>query len=87
VAGKTVRGPLRVRYCGRGDLADCRASLWTALAGATAKLAAAQGADPEAWRADATKERIRFAPGLIPDTMRWTNRPTFQQVLEFDTTG
>ena len=45
---------------------------------------ATQGADPVAgWRPDATKERIRFAPGILQDTMRWTNRPTFQQVLSF----
>ena len=25
-----------------------------------------------------------FLPGLIPDTMRWANRPTFQQVNSFD---
>ena len=28
-------------------------------------------------------ERIKFTPGLQPLTMRWTNRPTFQQLLEF----
>ena len=42
-----------------------------------------QGPDPRLWRADATNERIKFTPGLIADTMRWTNRPTFQQVLRF----
>jgi hypothetical protein len=26
---------------------------------------------------------MKFAPGLIPDTMRWVNRPTFQGVYEF----
>ena len=31
----------------------------------------------------ATGERIHFQPGLIPYTMRWTNRPTFQQLMEF----
>ncbi len=31
----------------------------------------------------ARRIRQRFAPGLIPDTFRFTNRPTFQQVLEF----
>ena len=38
---------------------------------------------PNQWRADATKERIKFIPGLIPNTMRWTNRSTFQQAIEF----
>ena len=49
------------------------------------ELAAAQGTnDPSLWRKSATPERIVFqAPVVIPITMRWTNRPTFQQVLEF----
>ncbi len=41
------------------------------------------GPDVRAWHSDATKERIRFSSGLIQNTMRWTNRSTFQQVLEF----
>jgi hypothetical protein len=41
---------------------------------------AALGPDPAQWRT--TAARTSFAPGLIPDTMRATNRPTFQQVLE-----
>ena len=41
---------------------------------------AEQGPDPTEWRAQAT--RIKFQPGLQPDTMRWTNRPAFQQALE-----
>ena len=70
------------RFCGTGDLARCRADLWTALDAAGNELEAAQGADPSAWRADATAERIRFS-GFLPDTMRWANRPTFQQVVSF----
>ena len=35
---------------------------------------------PRGW---ATASRTGFQPGLIPNTMRTTNRPTFQQVLEF----
>jgi acyl-homoserine lactone acylase PvdQ len=70
------------KYCGNGDLSACSAALWQALDAAGNELAAAQGSDPSAWRADATRERIRFS-GFIPDTMRWTNRPTFQQVLVF----
>jgi acyl-homoserine lactone acylase PvdQ len=82
--GKPVKGPLRNRYCGGGDVTRCRADLWAALDAAGADLAAAQGPDPAAWRADATRERIRFLPGLLPYTMRYTNRPTgIQQVIEF----
>jgi len=83
--GRQVRGPLRTRFCGHGNLAVCAISLWAAIDGATAALEGAQGADVSAWRADATKERIRFAPGILPATMRWTNRPTFQQAISFST--
>jgi acyl-homoserine lactone acylase PvdQ len=75
-------GAFATRFCGGGDLGACRASLWAALDSAGAELAAAQGPDPVAWRADATGERIRFA-GFMPNTMRWSNRPTFQQVMTF----
>jgi acyl-homoserine lactone acylase PvdQ len=80
---RPVAGPYRTRFCGAGDLAACRASLWAALDGAAAELEAAQGADPARWRADAAAERIRFAGGLLPRTMRFANRPTFQQVFTF----
>ena len=84
VAGAPVRDPFAVRYCGLGDLQRCRESLWEALAAAGRQLEESQGTgDPAAWRADATKERIAFTPGLLPATMRWTNRPTFQQVISF----
>ena len=36
--------------------------------------------DPSAWRSAA--QRTGFVPGLLPNTIRSTNRPTFQQVLE-----
>ena len=82
--GKTVRGPLANSYCGLGDANVCRADLWAALEAAGVTLEAAQGADPAAWRADANRERIRFLPGLLPYTMRYTNRPSgIQQVIEF----
>jgi acyl-homoserine lactone acylase PvdQ len=84
VLGQRVRGRFNLRYCGRGSLSVCRASLWAALQGAAQALAAAQGPVASAWRADATLDRIDFQPGLIPNTMRWTNRPTFQQVLRFN---
>ena len=82
VLGRPVRAAYRTRFCGAGDLAACRASLWAALEAAGDELAAAQGPNPAAWRADATGERIRFS-GFLPNTMRWSNRPTFQQVVSF----
>jgi acyl-homoserine lactone acylase PvdQ len=68
------------------ELNDSRAPdpapLWAALDAAGRRLAAEQGPDPSQWRADATKERITF--GFLPLTARWTNRPTFQQVITFN---
>ena len=83
--GERVRDPYSRRYCGNGNLAACRASLWNALRAAADELAADQGPNPALWRADANPERIVFRPGLLgpANTMRWTNRPTFQQVVSF----
>jgi acyl-homoserine lactone acylase PvdQ len=83
--GLKVKGPFKTRFCGTGNLAACRVSLWSALDAAGNELAAAQGQNPNAWRADATRERIVFEPGLLGSSrkMRWTNRPTFQQVIYF----
>jgi len=81
--GQPVRGPFSRRYCGSGSLEACRTALWAALDAAAVHLEQVQGAVPSSWRADATAERIRFASGVLPDTMRWTNRPTFQQVMSF----
>jgi acyl-homoserine lactone acylase PvdQ len=83
VLGQPVRGPFSRRYCGAGVLETCRQALWAALHAAVVHLEQVQGATPSLWRADATAERIRFASGVLPVTMRWTNRPTFQQVMSF----
>jgi acyl-homoserine lactone acylase PvdQ len=80
---RSVRGKFKLSYCGLGSLKRCRAELWAGLQSATKDLAAKQGNDPTKWRQDATSQRISFSPGLISDTMRWTDRPTFQQVLRF----
>lgn len=76
-----VKGKFNLRYCGEGSLAACRTSLWSAFNTAIQPLVSTQGSDPAAWRGNAS--RTGFIPGLIPDTMRTTNRPTFQQVLQF----
>jgi hypothetical protein len=81
--GRPVRSPYSIRYCGGGVLAPCRAALWAALDSAAAELETKQGPAPSGWRADATAERIQFRSGVLPDTMRWTNRPTFQQLMSF----
>ena len=81
--GRRVQGEFNLRYCGDGSLRACRESLWAALAEAADELAAEFGGqqDPAKWLR--TANRTTFQPGLIPDTFRSTNRPTFQQVLEF----
>jgi acyl-homoserine lactone acylase PvdQ len=81
--GRQVVGAYRTRFCGAGDVARCAASLWAALDQAAAALEAAQGGAASTWRADATAERIRFAPGILPRTMRGSNKPTFQQAITF----
>ena len=81
--GRQVRGPYSRRYCGAGVLTTCRAALWAALDAAAAELEVKQGPAPSSWRADATAERIRFTSGVLSDTMRWSNRPTFQQLMSF----
>jgi len=82
VAGPPPRGAFSRKYCGGGDPLACSHALWAAVDAAGDALQAAQGPDPSTWRADANGERIRFA-GFAPLTMRWTNRPTFQQVIGF----
>jgi acyl-homoserine lactone acylase PvdQ len=83
--GLTVAKPLNQSYCGGGDLGRCRRVIWSQLQAAASELTAEQGtSNPAAWRADATAERISFAPGILPTTMRYTNRPSgIQQVISF----
>jgi hypothetical protein len=78
--GGRVKGRFNLSYCGNGSLDACRASLWAAVEQVAGALAVQQGPEPSTWTA--TAARTGFDPGLIPDTIRTTNRPTFQQVLE-----
>lgn len=79
--GEPVKGRFNLSYCGNGSLDACRASLWAVVEQVAGQLAAEQGSEPASWTGLAA--RTGFTPGLIPDTIRTTNRPTFQQVLEF----
>jgi acyl-homoserine lactone acylase PvdQ len=83
--GMPVAQPFENSYCGNGSRSACRSAVWGAIAAAGAELTAAQGtSNPALWRADANRERISFAPGLLPTTMRYTNRPSgIQQVISF----
>jgi acyl-homoserine lactone acylase PvdQ len=79
--GYDVKGRFNLSYCGEGSLRVCRDSIWSALHVAADRLAQdLNEPDPAKWLT--TADRTGFQPGLIPNTMRTTNRPTFQQVLE-----
>jgi acyl-homoserine lactone acylase PvdQ len=80
--GLPVAQPYSRDYCGNGSLTACRASIWAAIQKAAEGLEASQGSNPTAWRAP--EVRIDFPPDpLLRYTMSWTNRSTFQQVIEF----
>ncbi len=85
LVGKPVTDPFQTRFCGQGVLSTCRAALWAALEQAGVELEAElQNPNPAVWRASATGERIVFNPRILTATMRWTNRPTFQQAISYD---
>jgi Penicillin amidase len=79
--GQPVEGEFNLSYCGNGNLDICHTSLWLVVDAIAQELAAKVGNDPCTWPTKGA--RTGFAPGLIPNTFRATNRPTFQQVLEF----
>ena len=81
VLGQPVEGPFNLRYCGGGDLEACSDSLWATIDRIIAEISAERGSDPSMWLREGLLSS--FAPGLIPNTFRSTNRPTFQQLLEF----
>ena len=84
--GEKVAQPFDNAYCGGGKEGECQKEVWAAIADAGASLQQSQGSpDPAAWHADANAERISFTPGLLPTTMRYTNRPSgIQQVISFN---
>jgi hypothetical protein len=81
--GDPVVGPFNVSYCGDGAMAACAASLWQAIHDTAETLTTQQSqADPHLWKKLAST--TGFVPGLLPNRFLTTNRPTFQQFLEFD---
>jgi acyl-homoserine lactone acylase PvdQ len=84
--GDQVVGPFNLSYCGLGDVAACSASLWQAVHDVADTLTTQQGQpSPGLWRKLA--QTTGFIPGLLPNRFPTTNRPTFQQVLEFERFG
>ncbi|MSX02775.1 MAG: hypothetical protein F2813_06400 [Actinobacteria bacterium] len=97
--GDTVKSPWTDRFCGNGNSATCASDLWAAIDEAAQELSNDQGGVVANWHADGNAERIKFGPLAPPElrpantlptgvgakfTMRWTNRPTFQQAIEFN---
>jgi hypothetical protein len=80
-----LKRPYHLRYGGGGVGTACVAAIWSAFDAAADDLQAAQRtAGPDAWTADATRERIHFRPGLLATTLRYANRPSgIQQVISF----
>lgn len=83
--GSPVNSWFSRQYCGNGVLAACRAALLASLDASIATLETKFGGDPTTWDANEAGDKIKFS-GLDltgPGPMAWQNRPTFQQVLEF----
>lgn len=76
-----VDGAFRVSYCGGGDRTACSEALWQAIDAAVVAVAAELGDDPATWLGEGA--RTTFTPGLIDNDFRRTNRPTYQQVIEW----
>ena len=87
ILGEPVMAPWSRTYCGGGDLAACRSALWGSMAAAAADLEAEYKKPNVAdWRRDITYEDVRYtAVGVtsVPP-QPWTNRPTFQQVVQIN---
>ncbi|WP_037572469.1 penicillin acylase family protein [Phaeacidiphilus oryzae] len=87
VLGEPVRGGLGAEYCGGGDLAQCRQVLLSTLSQASA--ATFQQVYPgdsdcsagDQWCADAIIQRP--LGGVTDPTIEWQNRPTYQQVVQY----
>ncbi len=81
--------PFANDYCGNGKLKKCQKSVWKAIKSAgKAETKSQHTSNPKKWRASATAERIKFAPGILSTTMRYTNRPSgIQQVISFNKHG
>ncbi len=72
--GRPVAGRYRMRYCGKGSVTGCAASLWSVLDSAGRTEAARQGtSDPAQWRLATRK--IAFTP-LPLEEIQYTNRPS-----------
>ncbi len=87
VLGQSVKGPLASKYCGGGDLAQCRSTLLSTLTSAASTPAAkVYPADNicdagDQWCADSIVQSS--LGGITDDNTNWQNRPTYQQVVQY----
>ena len=84
VLGRRVRGPFSRTYCGRGNLARCRAALAKTLVRAVDANPYAGVGPCEAGDTQMCNDSIRFRPtgGITQPEIPWQNRPTFQQAVQ-----
>jgi len=90
ILGEPVTAPWSRTYCGGGDLAACRSALWSSMVVAAADLEL-EFNDPDVadWKRDIVYEDVRYtAVGVtsVPP-QPWINRPTFQQVVQINSSG
>jgi acyl-homoserine lactone acylase PvdQ len=87
VLGKPVGGGLARKFCGGGDLAQCRQALLTTLQQAAAESASdvypgdSDCSAGDQWCADSIIQHP--LGGVTDDKISWQNRPTYQQVVQF----
>ena len=84
-----IESPFQNSYCGNGNLKACQQAIWAAISRPpVSSWPRSQGTRPGRVARRAVPERITFTPGLLPFTMRYTNRPTgIQQVISFSGHG
>lgn len=87
VLGEDVTAPASRTYCGGGDEDACREVLWASLSQAAADLEVAFGsANVADWKRAMDYEDVRYSAlgvSSVP-AQPWTNRPTFQQVVQLN---
>ena len=85
LAGRPVAGAFKTRFCGarRPGRVPRLAVGGARRRRATSSRTSSRTRTRTTGASDATAERIFFSPGFLGITMRWTNRPTFQQAISY----
>lgn len=87
VLGQEVPRPFSRSYCGGGDRTRCEQALWASLGEAAVALEQEFGSpDVDSWRRRPADDEIRYRTLIAPmPSIDWQNRPTFQQVVQLET--